>query len=361
MKSNSFYVVELSLCFIVLAAVYKATGAVGLSLFLGGLGIAGLLYGAINNRFKTVIPSVFAIAIAMWLGWATWGVMAVRDLVVPSAASSPPSSTASAPDRTNQEESSKLAELGQTGDLFGGINALFAAFAFVGVAVAAVFQYRTTEMLERQIRQQSFEPLFFELLKRPQPPANYKFSDHNHLRSSESATWENEDPEIAPACTSLRQLICGNKSEIAEPFIRPEFLVDKARLTYQKFYKENRNELAPYYRKLFHTFKFIEKSTLAEKEKNNYANIARASLNSDDLFLLILNATSQEGQAFIPLIERFGIIKHLDRGHNEDRLDFTLAKWMMDDSAWKSASERDFYWNQYPAKRRELQQALDAI
>ena len=57
-------------------------------------------------------------------------------------------------------------KLGQVGDLFGGANALLSSFAVIGVAIAATFQIRAFRLAAKQHVQQSFEPLFFELLKR---------------------------------------------------------------------------------------------------------------------------------------------------------------------------------------------------
>src|SRR5437868_10963910 len=67
------------------------------------------------------------VVVAVWAAWAMFGARAVYQAVLPSAAA------ASAP---------TVADLGQLGDLFGGVNALFAALAVAGVFWAALLQRR---------------------------------------------------------------------------------------------------------------------------------------------------------------------------------------------------------------------------
>lgn len=54
-----------------------------------------------------------------------------------------------------------LERMGQAGDMFRGFNALFSAFAFSGVAVAAYFHWK----MNRQVRVQAFESTFFSAVE----------------------------------------------------------------------------------------------------------------------------------------------------------------------------------------------------
>lgn len=102
---------------------------------------------------KTVaVVTAFLVPVAVWVWWGLWG---VRMVSAQWGAGQP-----------------TLGELGQTGDLFGGINALFAALAFTGVALAAIAQHHTLQITKQQLQAQSaqtsllsFEPLFFRLLE----------------------------------------------------------------------------------------------------------------------------------------------------------------------------------------------------
>ncbi|HYE71578.1 MAG TPA: hypothetical protein VD932_08665 [Aquabacterium sp.] len=94
------------------------------------------------RRFAPVAAAV-VIVFVVWASWAMWGVQAVRDRV----------------------GADNVPALGQVGDLFGGINALFAALALVGVCFAAFFQWRSFQLLLDERTQNAFEPRFFHLLQ----------------------------------------------------------------------------------------------------------------------------------------------------------------------------------------------------
>lgn len=104
---------------------------------------------------------IFVLLLAVFGLWCWWLVVGAR-LAHRVAAGAPPDTSASAP---------TLEQLGQMGDLFGGLNVLFAAFAFVGVAWAAGLQRRALldaraayEVERRAIARQQFEGTFFHLL-----------------------------------------------------------------------------------------------------------------------------------------------------------------------------------------------------
>ena len=83
--------------------------------------------------------------------------------------------------------------------------------------------------------------------------------------------------------------------------------------SYKLFFSDYHHLLAHYFRVLYHIFKFIDTSQLSEDDKSNYANIARAQLSSYELCLMFYNGIYGEGKVgFKPLIEKYGILKHLD-------------------------------------------------
>jgi hypothetical protein len=72
--------------------------------------------------------------------------------------------------------------------------------------------------------------------------------------------------------------------------------------------------LGPYFRVLYHTFKMVDSADLPNKDKVIYANLIRAQLSGPEISLLYYNALSDQGrQNFKPLIEKYGVLKHLDR------------------------------------------------
>lgn len=69
--------------------------------------------------------------------------------------------------------------------------------------------------------------------------------------------------------------------------------------------------LGPYFRSLYHLFKLIDRQPdLSNEVKREYANVARAHLNADDLILLAVNGCSEPGAGFRTYIEQFGLLKH---------------------------------------------------
>ena len=277
--------------------------------------------------------------LAVWLGWARWGAKIIQIAVV-------------------EVEGEALGQLGQLGDLFGGINALFASFAFIGVAVAAYFQYRTMRLVEedsklqreelklqRQERtRQAFEPLFFLLLERVAPPADL----FDSFGGSASA------PTLIGKSDAAQRL--GNMVKIQG--VSRDVHVEALSHRYRDFYIDNEAKLGPHFRKLYHLFKFIHRSELSDEQKRDYATIARAALDKDDLMHLVVNTYTDEGKYFIPLIEYYGLLKHAG-GSKECK---QLAELNgIRECAFEGARARSAFWEQNPQIKSEIEGLLKSI
>ena len=238
-----------------------------------------------------------------------------------------------------------LSELGQIGDLFGGVNALFAAFAFVGVAIAAYYQHSTFKLQVEQDVRQSFEPLFFKLLDRHMSPGAL-------LCRFTQADANNGEVPLGACMTDARRNLMGAMVGSAE---QGDLKADSEKVAslYAHFYFNNDGVLAPYFRNLYHLFKFIAFSDLPKDEKVRYANIARAGLNKDELLLLAMNGASPDGAEFRPLVEGFGLLKHLwgTSGTTEMTPDRVIAQTYYEVTATMSLSEREAYWAKHPELR----------
>lgn len=321
----------LSMCLI---ATFLASQSIGIvALFLAGAGL--LAYATYLRDAKLAAAGGMIAVFAVWLGWARWGITLLYEQIITVDVKSVP----------GKEAPSILEQLGQLGDLFGAINALFASFAFIGVALAAYFQYRTAQMMESQLTQQSFEPLFFKLLDRAVPPADLIVKD---ARCPKSAACEALSEELR------YQLLCYSMESDS-----------RLRQSYKKwvgehcdsFYKKNESELGPFFRKLYHVFKFIHLSPLDLQQKSHYSNIARAALSKDDLTLISANLQTAEGKHFIPLIEYYGLLKHIPN----NSIGHQLARLELKDSAFMSASDRLKYWAQRAAEFDDLELSLKYI
>lgn len=276
--------------------------------------------------FRGVLASVFGawpVALAflltgtVWWWWWRYGAVIVgRSLAGPG-------------------QNLDLEALGQVGDLFGGINALFAAFAFAGVGVAAFFQYRSLKISEHQRTQQSFEPLFFHLLEL-----------HRQVATGMQLTSGSEQIAypINIATNVYRDAIMYSTAIwMADSELTDSDRAAKIGLMYDKYYLLNEEALGPYFRSLYHIFKLIDRSEFDEPEKVEYANIARSTLSKADLFLLTLNCLSHHGKEFKPLVEKYGLLKHVSRNNFPATPEESIAWNLYEKTAVMSYPERQNY------------------
>jgi hypothetical protein len=269
----------------------------------------------------------------LWVLWAMYGVQWIAKAVA-------------------GRDGLDLTALGQTGDLFGGVNAMFAAFAFAGVAVAAHYQHRTwklqryqLEMAKREHERAAFEPLFFELLRRAVRPSLLLIVAGKGMVPQRGYTDEVEFDE------AMRQA-----AELVQANALPDHPLNRGEieLLYLALYHRNESRLGPYLRTLYHVFKLIARSPLSKEEKVSYANMARASLGTPEVFLLALNCLTDYGAEFREYVEGFGLLKHRtlkDPRNNNASADDRVAKQFYARSAVMSEEQREAHWSMYPKER----------
>lgn len=236
----------------------------------------------------------------------------------------------------------QLQELGQVGDIFGGVNALFAAFAFAGVAVAAFFQYRTNVLQKQGLTITSFEPLFFHLLELHQE--TYSRLDLDFTPFRKIAMFQYHAYGGAAAASALRTTIrmghfkpLGHRAR-GEGFQREDF--SPLLQLFDDFYISNEDQLGPYYRTFYHVFNLIDLSELPSAIKVRYANIARATINKDELLLLMLNCSCPRGESFKRLVENYGLLKHISTDEDKNYLDVAMATTLFHSNATKASADR---------------------
>jgi hypothetical protein len=284
------------------------------------------------------------IAFGLWLVWATYGIRLILWYWTDSGSPT-----------TNENHA--LAQLGQIGDLFGGVNALFAAFAFVGVAIAAYYQHKTFVMQREQHVRQSFEPLFFQLLGAHRPPEELApaWVEDSNPEPDIEVIWagfpEADKPTSMAECIrALRDYVNYQARDAQKTDATGQARWIQFRSSYEAFYRFNEATLGPYFRKLYHLFKFIAYSDLSWDEKVRYANIARASLDKNELFLLLLNCGSERGGEFKPLVEAFGLLKHISISPFEGQrtIEQVLVADLYSPTATMEKSRREEYWRTCP-------------
>jgi hypothetical protein len=250
----------------------------------------------------------------------------------------------------NNGEPLEVQHLGQVGDIFGGVNALFAALAFAGVGFSAYLQYRSLQVLLEDRKRAAFEPLFLHLTNRAIRPTR--------LHRKEDVASESYESAMRAVSRLILQNMMRMKDEVVqhdEAYEIHEQLAKKASAIYEDMYLASEDELAPYFRSLYHLFKFIALSELDDAAKRSHASIARAALDKHDVLLLMLNCSSERGRGFKPLIEMYGLLKHAAKQPASDR---ELCAALGYRTALLDYEERVEYWKLHPEHLADLEASI---
>lgn len=277
---------------------------------------------------------------AVWAGWHYWLTGAFiweRLAVAADSVATPPGGPASAP------WALPLEQAGQLGDLFGGVTALFTAWAFAGVVWAGLLQRRdiaiqaqeladTREVLERQqevITIQQFESIFFQMLRLSREARDRLEA----FRTFEDETGEEHYTRLEghEAAEHLAESIFKRTRRRPRASLTDDQLLGVAMKGYSDvFWAQHSAEGAPYFRCLYHVVKLIDRSAIADHTKGQYANMVRAQLADGEVLLLALNGLTELGAEFKPLIEHYGLLKHMSADHLETLRPALLLQYLPD-------------------------------
>lgn len=209
-------------------------------------------------------------------------------------------------------------ERGQFGDMFGAVNALFAGCAFGGVIWAITLQNNQLELqreelaqtrqeikgqkeqLEAQdqtLKKQNFERSFFQLL-------NFHDNIVNslHIRGGGSSAGFD-----GRACFGT--LLGGFQNQYKSGA--------EINDNWEEFFKHVQSFVGHYFRNLYNCVKFVDQDVFLRdfESKKSYTNLIRAQLSSQELGLLFYNCLSHRGSKFKHLVERYSLLKHMDKSH----------------------------------------------
>ncbi|QKK22793.1 putative phage abortive infection protein [Rhizobium hidalgonense] len=211
--------------------------------------------------------------------------------------------------------------LGQWGDAFGALNALFSALAFVAVLYTLRQQQKQIDDAATDQHLQRFERTFYELLRllrEARDDVEFRYSD-NYKGSSRE-----KEPNYGDRVTGT------------EAFKRAQFemkyWVEADRLDADHFTTEsvadiylqcvhNRYEstFAPYYRLLYTILIRIKTDTkLTPDEKHRFGNLLRSQLTSHEVALCCYNGLAAVSGSFRSLLIEFKIPKYLPKAFGRD-------------------------------------------
>ncbi len=187
---------------------------------------------------------------------------------------------------------------GQLGDSFGPLNTFMAALAAVG-ALGAYFSQReeladakaSAEADRKLAAKRDFEATFFNLIS--------LFRDTTN--DIEVPDIYNQNP--IKGRDAVKRII---EEKIGGTLGNDEADSEK----YTRVYLTYRDDLAHYFRIIYHIVNFIDQSNV--ENKKFYARLLRASLSNSEALLIALNCSFGDGRTkFKPLIEKYALLHNL--------------------------------------------------
>ncbi|MCK4825872.1 putative phage abortive infection protein [bacterium] len=207
---------------------------------------------------------------------------------------------------------------GQFGDLFGGLNALFSGLAFAGLIYTIYLQRNELKLQRLELKQtrielkgqkeqlkaqnetflkQNFDSAFFQLLR-----------FHNDILNSINLP-------LGPKRPTLNGRDCFREfyARFAKHYranVGEQTGLEQINTSYIAFAKGYQSDLGHYVRNLYNIIKYIDSSSVEDKQM--YANLVRAQLSSYELLLLFYNCLRELGfDKFKPLIEKYTLLKNI--------------------------------------------------
>lgn len=225
-----------------------------------------------------------------------------------------------------------FSRLGQSGDLYGGANALFASLALVAVGWAGALQRRTMREARAREARNQFETTFFELLKLSREVIG-------GFERTKKVNGETRIQRGYGALNGVAAKVFGSSMTPAGAMTSTDFAKHLVEAYKIKVYRRHPSALGPYFRLLFQTFDLVATAKgLDDDERVQYANIARAQISEGAVLLLALNGLTWRGWKFVPLIEEFGLLEHMHHGYLDRYKDALLCGYR--EAAFKGSEER---------------------
>lgn len=233
----------------------------------------------------------------------------------------------------------KSEDIGQFGDMFGVVNALFSGFAFAGVIYAILLQRQGLELqreelaatrveLEGQKKQlqaqdqtlqkQNFESSFFQLLRFHSEIVNsMQFINQEGQEAEEMYSGRESLSQILFRLKSISKVAYETAKEIfylemlGDSDEGRQLLLERFNSKYEEFFTEYQSSIGYYFRNLYNVVKFVHEHDFPKKfeAKKAYINLIRAQLSSDELVLLFYNCLSNRGSKFKTLVEEYSLLE----------------------------------------------------
>ncbi len=193
-------------------------------------------------------------------------------------------------------------KLGQWGDSFGALNALFGSLGFIGLLVTLWMQggqirkqAEEAETARKEQHRQRFESSFFQLL-------SLMREARNNIKLGGSS---------GEGCIQNIAHLLSRSVDGAGGNLSPEIRVQSIIREYEVIMISGQNTIGRYCR-VFHTIlKRIDLDrVLSPSEQNDYARLLRSHLSDDEVTLIGVNGLLPDYQKFKDLVGRYKILKY---------------------------------------------------
>ena len=243
----------------------------------------------------------------------------------------------------------KPEQIGQFGDMFGAVNALFAGLAFAGVIFAIILQKKELELQRQELKEtrdeirgqkeqlqaqdqtlkkQNFESSFFHLLSlhneivnstmiiEYRPIGLRRVIEHSGQRSQ--AIEYSGQRSFLYINRKLKESYNKEKRDTQDSIATPTSteIKEEIKAVCEQFFTNYQPYVGHYFRYLYNTIKFVDEHEFFDNKtfKHNklYTNLIRAQLSSTELGLLFYNCQTNRGSKFIHLVERYSLFEDMD-------------------------------------------------
>jgi hypothetical protein len=229
-------------------------------------------------------------------------------------------------------DNESLQKWGTFGDSFGTITALFTGATLIGAAIAVYIQHKQLVEQRETNRAGEVENRFFRLLESFQTAINETVVDKHHGREAIRFL----------ANTLVVDLLRFRENHHVgpqQPLDERQKVIDK---WYTLFYEGGRRPLdvgdykvqdygsivGYLFRLTYQIVRYVDESAYVDDvTKHFYIRILRAHFSNPELLLLFYNALSHYGyEKFFPLIEKYNLLKNINRNSLPDAHDSLLFK-----------------------------------
>jgi len=211
--------------------------------------------------------------------------------------------------------------LGQLGDTFGALNALFSAFAFLAVLFTLKQQQDDLSRQQAQIakaeedqHKKRFEDIFFQLLSViRENRKDVRFANSKAYRLANRGTLHVSYEGHLAFQAAYREMLYWVQIEAKDgkKLDRDQF----AELYAEKVHVRYESTLGAYFRLVYETLDRVERDKrLGRDEKNEFGNLVRGQMTSFEATIAGCNALNDFAKDFERLVNRFRLLKYARQG-----------------------------------------------